>query len=205
MDLKRIADEAKNGVVETHYGNGQLIESATYKDGKLEGLRENWYENGKLNSRVTYKDGKLNGLYETWYDNGQQLLRANYKDDKLNGLREEWHRNGNIKLIANYNGGKRDGVFETWHRNGQLWISAIYKDGVVEYIPNKHEQGMVEQESNKNVNEEELLRLCRENLAMKIMVLRDKQIAREITLKESLKQSVGLIEEYDKYKIENQL
>ena len=62
---------------------------------------------------------------------------------------------------------------------------------------------MVEQESNRNVSEEELLRLDRENLAMKIMVLRDKQIAREITLKESLKQSVGLIEEYDKYKIEN--
>ena len=62
---------------------------------------------------------------------------------------------------------------------------------------------MVEQESNRNVSEEELLRLCRENLAMKIMVLRDKQIAREITLKESLKQSVGLIEEYDKNKIEN--
>ena len=57
---------------------------------------------------------------------------------------------------------------------------------------------MVEQESIRNVSEEKLLRLCRENLAMKIMVLRDKQIAREITLKESLKQSVELIEEYDK-------
>ena len=38
---------------------------------------------------------------------------------------------------------------------------------------------------------------------MKIMVLRDKQVAGEITFKESLKQSVGLIEEYDKNKIEN--
>ena len=62
---------------------------------------------------------------------------------------------------------------------------------------------MVEQESIRNVSEEELLRLCRENLAMKIMVLRDKQIAREITFKESLKQSVRLIEAYDKNKIEN--
>ena len=59
---------------------------------------------------------------------------------------------------------------------------------------------MVEQESNRNVSEEELLRLGRENLAMEIMLLRDKQIAREITLKESLKQSVGLVEEYDKTK-----
>ena len=57
---------------------------------------------------------------------------------------------------------------------------------------------MVEQESNRNVSEEELLRLDRETLAMKIMLLRDKQVAHEITLKESLKQSVGLVEEYDK-------
>ena len=62
---------------------------------------------------------------------------------------------------------------------------------------------MVEQESDRNVSEEELLRLDRETLAMKIMLLRDKQVAHEITLKELLKQSVKLIEEYDKNKIEN--
>ena len=58
---------------------------------------------------------------------------------------------------------------------------------------------MIEQESDRDV----MLRLDRENLAMKIMVLRDKQIAREITFKESLKQSVRLFEEFDKNKIEN--
>ena len=58
---------------------------------------------------------------------------------------------------------------------------------------------MIEQESDRDV----MLRLDRENLAMKIMLLRDKQIAREITFKESLKQSVRLFEEFDKNKIEN--
>ena len=58
---------------------------------------------------------------------------------------------------------------------------------------------MIEQESDRDV----MLRLDRENLAMKIMVLRDKQIAREITFKESLKQSIRLFEEFDKNKIEN--
>ena len=123
--------------------------------------------------------GKKNGVVEKYYSNGQLQTRTTYKSDKPDGLRE------------------------LWHDNGQLWSRAIYKNGVVEYIPNKHEQGMVEQESNRNVSEEELLRLDRENLAMKIMVLRDKQIAREITFKESLKQSVRLIEAYDKNKIEN--
>ena len=49
--------EKKNGVVETHYSNGQLKSRANYKDGKLDGLRETWHDNGKLWSRETYKDG----------------------------------------------------------------------------------------------------------------------------------------------------
>ena len=48
-----------NGVVETHYGNGQLWSRANYKDGKLDGLRETWYSNGKPMGRVNYKDGKV--------------------------------------------------------------------------------------------------------------------------------------------------
>jgi len=124
---------------------------------------------------------KKNGIVETYYDNGQLQSRANYKN------------------------GKREGLGEIWSRDGQLWVRETYKDGVVEYVPNKHEQNMVEQESIRNVSEEELLRLGldRENLAMKIMLLRGKKVAGEITFKESLKQSVRLIEAYDKNKIEN--
>ena len=46
MDLKRVADEAKNGVVETYHENGQIALRANYKNDKLDGLREMWYENG---------------------------------------------------------------------------------------------------------------------------------------------------------------
>ena len=44
MGLKRVADEAKNGVVETYYDNGQLMSRANYEDDKLNGLYESWYE-----------------------------------------------------------------------------------------------------------------------------------------------------------------
>ena len=46
-----------NGVVETHYENGQLRTRANYKNGKREGVRETWYDNGQLEERVNYKDG----------------------------------------------------------------------------------------------------------------------------------------------------
>ena len=59
MNLKRVADEAKNGVVEKYFDNGQLKLRANYKDGKLNGLVETWYSNGQLELRATYKNGKL--------------------------------------------------------------------------------------------------------------------------------------------------
>ena len=57
MDIKRTADEARNGVVETHFGNGQLWSRANYKDDIASGLCEFWHRDGKPMGRVTYKDG----------------------------------------------------------------------------------------------------------------------------------------------------
>ena len=139
-----------------------------------------------------------NGVVETRYDNGQLKTRENYKNGKLNGLYESWYETGKPWSRKNYKNGKRDGLHESWYENGQLELRASYKDGVVCY--DKQEQNEVEQESDRETSEEKLLRLDRENLAMKIMLLRDKYIVREITFEESLKQSVGLIEEYDKTK-----
>lgn len=153
---------------------------------------ETYYDNGQLESRSNYKDDKLNGLYETWYKNGQLKARGIYKDDKLEGLWEIWYLNGQLMSRTYYENDKPDGLHEILHENGQLVSRVICKDGVA-----------VEQENDRNVSKEELLRLVRENLALKIMVLRDKQLAHEITYKESLKQLIRLIEEYDKNKIEN--
>ena len=190
--------DSKNDVVETYYDNGELKSRANYKDGERNGLSESWYANRQLKLRVNYKDDKLDGLYEYWRENGQLESRTSYKNDKLDGLYESWYANGQPWSRVSYKNGKRDGLRESWYENGQLELRASYKDGVVCY--DKQEQNEVEQESDRETSEEKLLRLDRENLAMKIMLLRDKYIVREITFEESLKQSVGLIEEYDKTK-----
>ena len=75
--------EKINGVVETHYSNGQLESRMNYKDGKLDGLREVWYDNGQLKLRATYKDDKREGLRETWHSNGKLSSRTNYKNGKV--------------------------------------------------------------------------------------------------------------------------
>ena len=59
METVRAMETLKkiNGVIETHYGNGQLESRANYKGGKRDGLCETWQSNGQRWSRVTYKDG----------------------------------------------------------------------------------------------------------------------------------------------------
>ena len=51
--------EKLNGVVETHYDNGQLQSRANYKNGNRDGLCETWHDNGKLWSRAIYRDGVM--------------------------------------------------------------------------------------------------------------------------------------------------
>ena len=131
MDLKRIADEAKNDVVETYYGNGQLWSRANYKDGNLDGLCEEWSRDGKLRSRANYKNGKRDGLREFWYDNGQQWLRETYKD------------------------GNRDGLCNEWDEKGNLVESAMYKDDVSNNINAKQSLKLIDlyQQSKEEINQ----------------------------------------------------
>ena len=42
----------------TWYKNGQLQESAMYKDDTPDGLCEVWYDNGQPQESTMYKDGK---------------------------------------------------------------------------------------------------------------------------------------------------
>jgi hypothetical protein len=79
IDIYDIITKA-NGIAKTWYGNGQLLEKATYKDGKIDGLFREWYKNGQLCVECTYKNGEYNGLYHSWYDNGQLWEECIHKD-----------------------------------------------------------------------------------------------------------------------------
>lgn len=75
-------DEAgkEQGEYEKYYGNGQLLEKGTYKDGLKEGPCELYHENGQLREKCTYKDGKKEGLYKEYDKNGQLREKSNYRD-----------------------------------------------------------------------------------------------------------------------------
>jgi len=142
MDLKRITEEVKNGVVETHYRNGQLESRANYENNKLDGLYETWYENGKPKTKENYKNGKRDGLYEYWWENGKPRLRTTYKNRKRDGQWETWHENGQTRSRATYKNDKLEGLREVWYESGQIMARETYKNDKLEGLREVwHENG----------------------------------------------------------------
>jgi antitoxin component YwqK of YwqJK toxin-antitoxin module len=110
----------KNGLRESWYGNGQIRDHRTYKDGMMCGLYERWYENGQIHWQCAYKDDKRHGLCELWHENGQPYARYNYKYERMNGLCKSWYKNGQIHTQSTYKDGTLDGLCKIWHENGQI-------------------------------------------------------------------------------------
>lgn len=100
-------DEAgkEQGEYEKYYGNGQLLEKGTYKDGLKEGPCELYHENGQLREKCTYKDGKKEGLYKEYDKNGQLKEKSIWKNGKKEGPYEEYYENGQLREKSNYRDG----------------------------------------------------------------------------------------------------
>ena len=82
------------------------------RSGDLDGLYESYFENGQLMNKSFYKDGNYFGLNEGYYDNGQLRFRTNYDSGewmRVDG-REEWYfPDGRLSSTGIYNKGERCG------------------------------------------------------------------------------------------------
>lgn len=143
------------GEVVSYYPSGILLETDTYKDGKLI-ISELYHENGKLKNRVKHKGdenieiverfdetGKFvdkelttweNGLpilLESYYENGKLATRVPLKDSKLDGVVENYYESGNLATKQTYIGGKREGFYGKYFDDGKesLSVKGTFKNG----------------------------------------------------------------------------
>lgn len=87
-------------------GESKLVSSASYNNGKLDGLSANWSPNsGKPTIRANYKDGKKNGEYMEWYPDGSVYMRCFYENDKLLPESKKWFDDGTLQseFVGNTN------------------------------------------------------------------------------------------------------
>jgi len=144
-----------HGVKITYFPETKIMESrASYINGDLDGLSESWYENGQLMEKIEYKNGKLNGLYEVWYLDGKLDEKSHYKNDKYDGLSERY-LNGKLYEKVNYKNRLYNGLYEVFYPDGQLSIKKNYKDGILDGLyENWYENG--ELKTRKNYKDDKL-------------------------------------------------
>jgi antitoxin component YwqK of YwqJK toxin-antitoxin module len=91
--------------------------------------RTTWYDNGQEQSSATYIDGRLDGLETRWHKNGQKRSEFEYKDGQRNGLSREWYANGKEKSVNHFDMGKKEGPSSEWYDNGQKKSEGVWKNG----------------------------------------------------------------------------
>lgn len=95
-----------NGEWNSHYEDGYLKETGSYKDGFKEGMFKEYYAGGVLKTIAEYSAGQMNGSFKKYYSDGQFWINGTYS----NGL--------------------RDGEFKYLNKKGELVETRFYRNGV---------------------------------------------------------------------------
>lgn len=125
--------QIKEGIHEKFDEQGQLLESAVYSNGKLNGIRK-LFKNGILESEETHVDDKYEGPFKAYHPNGKLQIEANYINDIMTGDVKVYYPSGQLKEIVRFADNVEDGPFVEYHENGKLKAEGNYKqsDGAVE-------------------------------------------------------------------------
>lgn len=124
----RDTGKLKDGFYEKFDELGRLLESANYKDGKLDGERK-IYEKGLLYSLENYKMDLFDGPYKVFYPNGQLQLECQYINNEMSGTLKAYYPGGQLKEIVQMNGSQENGPFEEYYENGKIKAQGSYKNG----------------------------------------------------------------------------
>lgn len=97
---------------------GQVLDSATFVNGKLNGFAYDWYINGQLESIRYFTNDLLNGYCIFYHENGQVKQTRKYVNDIPQDTVKDWYDNGQLRFIKQYKDGEKIGLERTWHTNG---------------------------------------------------------------------------------------
>jgi TPR repeat protein len=116
----------EKGQLRDYYGNGQLEQLATYRDGKLHGDFLLYHENGNLWREGKYIDNKREGTWKEYHVNGEVSEMRNYTDGSANGSYQQFYENGQLAEMGQFERGDREGEWKEFHENGNLKSQGTY-------------------------------------------------------------------------------
>lgn len=119
----------KEGVSILYDIYGKAIKELKYSnDNLLEEIWYQYYDSGELKQSNTYINGKVNGIEKAYFKNGNLQWEVNIVDNKVDGTYKEYFPTGELKHIALYKNGKEDVLSKQYFNNGQIRTEIEYKD-----------------------------------------------------------------------------
>jgi len=122
-------DSLMNGAYEAFDDKGNILEKATYAQGKLDGLRTLYYPDGGVQYEENHLGGEFAGSYKAYYPEGQLELEGDYIDNKMSGVWTAYYPNGIKKETVTFVDNEENGPFKEWYSNGTVKAEGEYKDG----------------------------------------------------------------------------
>jgi antitoxin component YwqK of YwqJK toxin-antitoxin module len=113
----------KIGVYTKYYDSGKILETGTYKNGKLNGERKLYYENGHLMQSENYIDNKFEGAFNSFYEDGSKQQEGSYKDNMMSGLWKNYFQEPKdiVKNEITMQEGKINGPSKEYFTNGKVY------------------------------------------------------------------------------------
>jgi uncharacterized protein len=130
--VKRIFNEINDtGWVIHYYENGQ-IEDSLFSMNNNYAIIGKWNEDGQLIESAGWKNYQYDGEILKYFENGQLRQKANYTNGKVNGKATYYFLSGKVRKIYNYKDSLQDGQQLEYYENGKLHFDTFYKNGVLE-------------------------------------------------------------------------
>ncbi|MEM9544936.1 MAG: hypothetical protein AAGA77_03140 [Bacteroidota bacterium] len=127
-EYQYIADSIKEGIYRRYSKKGFLLETAHYKNGKLEGERVIYHqETGVKEISEIYQDDLLNGRYILFHPNGEMNMSGVYKNNVLSGTVSFYDTSGTLEKEAQFANNFELFPFQEFHENGNIKAEGNYR------------------------------------------------------------------------------
>lgn len=108
---------------------GNLLEEAQYRQGKLDGNRIIYYANQDTLIIESHMNGQFQGAYRTYHPGNQLKLEGTYIDNKMQGTWKMYYETGELKEEITFVNNLENGPFVEYHKNGQIAVTGSYLNG----------------------------------------------------------------------------
>jgi antitoxin component YwqK of YwqJK toxin-antitoxin module len=114
----------KHGVYQGFYDSGELLETAAYNHGALDGERIIYYKNGKKMIVEHYDLDKMQGIYESYYESGALKQKGIFENNRMEGVWQNFYETpeGRVKEEFTMKNGLVSGWCKEYASNGNIFV-----------------------------------------------------------------------------------